>query len=229
MEQRTPSMKRALLTLVTVVALVAGIWGYAYEFAYFAYFKLNVHETLTPRHFIYTGLINIGPMFGILLTYALVTKFFSKNVAQDDLKTVADRLASTKFSDEVILARSAFVLSLAFMLLVLFDMRLGTETGIGFMFWLFTFFNFQFFFGSLCLSPPQSRITVVFVFVLSVAMCFIAGGVDHARHPGASNGILRDDAVVRLHREGEKVIAQAKAIDIPISLLQKAFDWADKR
>lgn len=222
-------MKRALLFLAMVLAVVAGIWGYAYELAFFLYFNLNVHDTLGPRHFIYTGLVNIGPMFGIMLVFSLVTKFFSWNITRDDVKTIHARLAASKFSDEIVLARVAFLLSLVFMLLVVFDVRLGRENGIGYMFWFFTFLNIQLFYGSLCLSPPQSRAAVVFAFVLSVAMCFVAGGVSHARFFSLSKTILRDDSVVQVHREGEKVVPVAKAINVPIPLLDFVLSSVDKR
>lgn len=219
---------RTALVLGTVIALVAAVWGYAYEFAYFSYLNIDVHKVLTPSHFIYTGLVNVGPMVGFLVVLSLFVKFFSKNIEQDDLKVIGERLAAAKFSEELILARVGFIFSLGFMLLVIFDVRLGRDNGMGFMFWFMTFINVQFFFGSLCLSPPQAKVAVVFAFVVSVAMCFVAGGVEHARLSLKSETVLRDDRVVLVRREAQKIVTEPKDINLPIPFLQKAVSWIAK-
>jgi len=223
-------MKRAFTFVAIVIALVTGVWGYAFELAYFVYLQLNVHTFFGPTHFVYAGLSVIGPMIAMLFVFALLMKFFSKDVAQDDLKVVSERLAKSKFTEEISMARGGFLLSLVFLLLVIFDIRPpsiggGPATGLGFMFWLFTFFNIQLFFGSICVSPPHSRGAVVVAFVLAVSMCFAAGGIDAARLSSQSDKVLRDDSLVKVSRKGSELIVETKAVSLPLPLLSKAMQW----
>jgi hypothetical protein len=223
-------MKSAFIFVTTVIALVTGFWGYAFELAYFAYLKLNVHTIFGPVHFLYSGLSVIGPMFVILLVFALLMKFFSKDIAQDELKVVSERLSKSKFTEEIGMARVGFLLSLVFLLLVIFDIRPpsfgeGHATGLGSMFVLFTFFNIQLFFGSICLSPPHSRGAVVVAFVLAVAMCFAAGGIDTARISAQSDKALRDDWLVKVYKKGGELVAEPRAVSLPFPLLNKALQW----
>jgi len=227
-------MKRTLSFVAIVIALVTGAWGYAYEFAYFAYLKLNVNNILGPTHFIYSGAANIGPMCAILIAFALLMKFFSKNIAQDDLKIASERLAKSNFFEEISLARGGFLLSLAFFLLVLFDIQPpsfgeGFHIGLGFSFWLFTFFNIQLFFGSIYLSPPHSRAAIVLAFVLAVSMCFAAGGIETARLSSQSNNILRNDGLVKVYRQGGKIVAEPKPVSIPLPLWNNALQWLNTK
>lgn len=223
-------MKRAFTFLTIVIALVTGFWGYAFELGYFAYLQLNVHAIFGPAHFIYSGLSVIGPMFAILLVFALLMKFFSKDIAQDDLKVVSERLAKSKFTEEISMARGGFLLSLVFLLLVIFDIRPpsfgeGRAAGLGFMFWLFTFFNIQLFFGSICISPTHSQGTVVVAFVFAVSMCFAAGGIDAARLATQSDKVLRDDSLVKVYRKGSEFVVEPKAISFPLPLWNNAMQW----
>lgn len=223
-------MKRAFTFVTIVIALVTGVWGYTFELAYFAYLKLNVHTILGPAHFVYSGLSVIGPMFATMLVFPLLMKFFSKDVTKDDLKVVIECLAKSKFTEEIRMARGGFLLSLAFLLLVIFDIQPpsfgeGPATGLGFMFWLFTFFNIQLFFGSICVSPPHSRGAVVVAFVLAVSMCFAAGGIDAARLSIQSDNVLRDDSLVKVYRKGGEFIAEPKAVGVSLSLWDKAMQW----
>lgn len=227
-------MKHPFTFVAIVIALVTGVWGYAFELAYFAYLKLNVHTIFGPVHFVHSGLSVIGPMFAMLLGFALLMKFFSRNLAQDDLRAVSERLSKSKFAEEIRMARSGFLLSLVFLLLVIFDIRPptfgeGRSTGLGFMFWLFTFFNIQLFFGSVCLSPPHSRGAVVAAFILAVSMCFAAGGIDAARLSIQSDKVLRDDSLVNVYRNGAELIVKPKPVSLLLPFWNHAMQWIGAR
>lgn len=218
-------MKRALLYLLFVASAVAGVWGYAYEFAYFQFLGLDVNDTLSAQHYVYTGLSNVAPMLAIALLIALISKFFSRDLARDDMKAFKDQMSKSKLAQEVTGARIAFAMSLVFLLLVLFDVRFGSAQGLGHLFWLITFFNMQVFAGAIYLSPPHSKVAVVVAFVAAVSLCFAAGGVEHARQSAKESIILRNDAAVHVERTGAKFVATAKALRLPIPPLQRALDW----
>jgi hypothetical protein len=227
-------MKRAFTFFSIVIALVTGVWGYAYELAYFAFLKLNVHEILGPAHFLFSGFSVIGPMFAMLVVFALLMKFFSKDIARDDLKVVSEHLAKSKFTDEINLARVGFLLSLVFLFLVIIDTQLPSlgeapATRLGVMFWLFTFFNMQLFFGSICVSPVHSRGAVVLAFVLAVSMCFAAGGIEAARFASRSDTALRDDGLVKVYRKDNQLIAEPKSISAPFPLWNKFMQLIDTK
>jgi hypothetical protein len=210
-------MKRALIYLVAIACAVAGIWGYAYEFAYFTVLKLDVHETLSVQHFVASGLANVLPMLGLALLFALLTKFFSRNAARDDLKHFHEEMKKTQFAQQLSIARLAFGMSLAYLLLVIFDVRFYAETSLGSLFWLVTFISMQSFVGAIYLSPPRSRLAVVVAFMLSVVLSFTAGGIGLARDAAMrANTTLRDDLVVKIERQGGKLVATAKPVKLPL-------------
>lgn len=219
-------MKRALIYLFSVACAVAGAWGYAYEFAYFRYLSLDVNETLSIKHYVYSGLSNIIPMLAIALLLSLLLKFFSKDVTRDDMKHFKDEMAKSNLAHVLTGARIAFVMSLTFLLLILFDLKLGSAEGAGSSFWFITYLDMQVFVGAIYLSPPHSKVAVVVAFVAAVSFCFAAGGVDHARRSSKESTILRDDGLVHIERKGTTLIATSKSIDIPLPFLKPAIDWA---
>ena len=205
--------------------MIAGVWGYAFEFAYFRFLGLWANETLSIQHFVYSGLSTVAPLLAIALLFALISKFFSRNLARDDMKEFKDQMAKSKFVQEVTGARVAFAMSLVFFILVLFDVRLGATLGLGYTFWLFSFFNMQLFTGAIYLSPPHSNASVVAAFVVSVSLCFAAGGVEHARQSAKEATLLRDDGVVRVERVGGNLVATAKPVQLSFPPLQRAIGW----
>ena len=210
-------MKRALTYLVAIAFSVAGIWGYAYEFAYFAVLKLDVHKTLSVQHFVASGLANVLPMLGIAILFALLTKFFSRNAARDDLKHFHEEMKKTQFAQQLSIARLAFGMSLAYLLLVAFDVRLFAETSLGVQFWFMTFICMQSFVGAIYLSPPHSRLAVVVAFMLSVVLSFAAGGIGLAKDAAKlANTTIRDDFVVKIERQGDGLVATAKPVKLPL-------------
>ena len=218
-------MKHALIYLLCVACAVAGAWGYAYEFAYFRFLGLDVNKTLGVKQYVYSGLSNIVPILAIALLFSLLLKFFSKDVLRDDMKHFKDKMIESNPAHELTGARIAFVMSLAFLLLVIFDLRLGTPKGIDPAFWLITLFNMQVFVGAIYLSPPHSKVAVVGAFIIAVSFCFVAGGIDHARQSAKENINLRDDGLVHIERKGTMLVATPKPIDIPLPPLQRAIDW----
>lgn len=205
--------------------MVAGAWGYAFEFAYFRFLGLSANETLSIQHFVYSGLSNVAPLLAIALLFALLSKFFSRNIKRDDMKGFKDQMAKSKFVQEITGARVAFAMSLVLLILVLFDVRLGSTLGLGYTFWLISFFNMQLFTGAIYLSPPHSKAAVVAAFVVSVSLCFAAGGVEHARQSIKEATLLRDDAVVHVERVDGKLVATAKSVRLPFPPLQRAIEW----
>ena len=159
-------MKRSLVYLFIVACAVAGIWGYAYELAYFLVLKLNVHDTLTIQHFVASGLLNVLPLLGIVLVYSLIAKFLSPNLTRDELNHFQEEMKKSKFAQQASIARMSFVMSVAYLLLVAFDVRVYADMSLAYLFWLLIFINMQSFVGAIYLSPSQSRVPVIFAFVL---------------------------------------------------------------
>lgn len=219
-------MKRALLYLISVACVIAGLWGFAYEFAYFRFLDFDVSQKLGLEHYIFSGLSNIIPMLVIAILLSLLVKFFSKDVLRDDMKHFKDEMVKSNPMLQVTGARIAFVLSLAFLLFVLIDTKLGLFEGIGYRnFWLITFLNMQVFVGAIYLSPTHSKAAILVAFVVAVSFCFIAGGVDHARQSMKEGIVLRDDAVVHVERKGATLVITPKSIDLPFPPLQRAVNW----
>ena len=210
-------MNRALLYLVAIACAVAGIWGYAYEFAYFTVLRIDVHEILSLQHFVASGLAVVLPMLGIALVLALLVKFFSRNAVRDDLKHFREEMKNAQFAQQLSSARFGFGLSLAYFFLVLFDVRFYAATSLGSMFWLVAFVSMQEFVGAIYVSPPHSRPAIVVAFMLSVALSFAAGGIGLARDNAKSeNTTLRDDLVVKIQRQGGNLVATSKPVNLPL-------------
>lgn len=201
------------------VALPLGIWGYAYEFSYFRILGISPHETLGVWHYVVSGGALILLMLIPLLILGNLKKFFTKGIHEDDIKSIEKHLGRADFPEAIKDARLAVVFSVIFWLAVYFQPHLPIPNKTSITYLYVVFVNLAFFYSSIALSPPYSRPTVVIAFVVSVALCFSAGGIGAARNSRDSANPLRDDHIVRIERIDGKLNAVAKAIPVPASWL----------
>lgn len=192
-------MKRALLLLLPVL-LPAGLWGYAYEASFFRVIGLSPHPYLTAFHYTLSGLTHLLVMVLALLVFSQLRKFFTKQIHVDDAKALRDRLAASKFSEEIRGARLAVSLSVVFWLLIYFQDSLPIPRGVGSAFLYVVFVNVMLFYTSIALSPPYSRPTINLALVVSITICFSAGGLGAGKKFLSSRTGLRDDNIVRVER-----------------------------
>jgi len=209
-------MKRALLFLLPVL-LPAGLWGYAYEASFFRAIGLSSHTYLTAFHYTLSGITYLLVMVLPLLVFSQLRKFFTKQIHFDDAKVLEDHLATSKFSEEIKGARLAVALSVVFWLIVYFQKSLPIPRGVSSTFLYVVFVNVMFFYTSIALSPPYSRPTIILALVVSITICFSAGGLGAGKQFLSSRTGLRDDNVVRVERmpSGPPQVTPAPSPSIP--------------
>jgi hypothetical protein len=211
-------MKRTILFLLTI-ALPLGLWGYAYETSYFLALGISPLDTLNLRHYVVSGGTLIMAILIPLIVFSQLDKFFTKRIHVNDAKSMKDQLAKADFSREVKGARIAVLLSMLFWFVVYFQPRLHLPQDLSSQYFYMVFVNLMLFYSSIAISPPYSRATVIFAFVVSVAICFSAGGYGEARRQSESKNVLRDDHIVRIERIDGKIVAIPNDLPIPTSWL----------
>ena len=217
------SLSTAVKALVPAVLLL-GLWGYAYEYSYFRALDLNVLDTLRALHFVLSAGSYIVPMLVIILIYVHLGKFFTKRVYEDDTKVILKQLESTTFEKEIFGARLAVMVSVIYWLSTVLLPKVGVDLRLGTIFLYLTFVNLQFFLPPLLLSPPHSRMSVLVAFVVSVTLCFSAGGYGFALNAKRANEVIRDDFLVRIVRSGGAALATVKPTRLPIPALQRLLE-----
>ena len=200
-----------------LLALPIAVWGYAFEASYFAALSLSSHDALKPWHYIASGGGTVLSMFVVLLVYAHLSKFFSRRIHQDDMKEVRAELKKADFKSEILGARIAMLLSLAFWLMVYFGHAIPALSTLSSLFLYLTFVNVGLFFGCIATSPNHSRFTVLFMLVLSIALCFAAGGYGAGKQDLSRSSPLRDDYIVKIVRMNGTISAHATELVLPTS------------
>lgn len=84
----------------------------------------------------------------------------------------------------------------------------------------------QTFFGAVATSPPHARVSVILAFIISVAICFAAGGFGAAgSQQFLKDGAVRDDSIVRVIRPKEgKVEVEVKPLTFPLPAQLQFFE-----
>ena len=222
-------MKNIALGVLTLcIPLV--FWGWAYEVSYFYILGLDVNKIFGLLHYIYSSFIYIAILFIVLITYTVIFKFFSKNVDRNDWAEVKETLSKTEFIKAISDARFVFLLSIGAWVVVFFSANIKSLNGpasLGHNFLLLIWLNILQFFASLYLSPKHSRGAIVFVFILSIGVCFSMGGIASARIANQiKESVVRDDALVVITRENGKYVAVAKPVKILLPYgLKKYLDF----
>ena len=212
-----------ILLLALITSLPFAFWGLAYEFSYFKILDLNAFDTFNYIHYILSGGIWALIFFGGIMFVATVTKFFSKNIEKDDWKDVKDSLIKTQFADVIGQARIGFIISVIYLLIVIYFPNYWFSKALGNQNLLMSLFILQLFFAAMWLSPQQSKFAVIFFFIISIGSCFAGGGVGHARAAlELKDTVVRDDYLVTINKTNNgKYVAKPKPIDLPIPLWLK--------
>ena len=110
---------QSVLVILTL-SLPLAFWGLAYEFTYFKILGLNVFDTFNYIHYILSGGIWVLIFIGVIILVGTIKKFFSKNIEKDDWKDVKESLTKTQFSDVIGQARIGFIISVIYLLTVIY-------------------------------------------------------------------------------------------------------------
>lgn len=207
---------KILVGFLFPLAVLFAAWGYAYEFTYFITLGLNVNDVLTVNSYMVSSGRVIAFIVLSVMLFVHITKFFTKNIHEDDVATLKSRLSERSFANEIVNARISCVISVLFWLVVCFGRQIGIAEDFSHLYMYLIYVNATLFSTSLLLSPPHAKITVLLLFSVSIALCFSAGGYGNANYAMRNEGVVRDDMVVKIiNNEGE---LEAKAASIPFKL-----------
>lgn len=209
-------MLRRLFPL-TLLLLPVTLWGYAFEASYFAALGLASHNVLKPWHYIASGSGPLLSMMVVLVIYSQLKKFFTRRVHVDDLKELREQLSKMDFKKEILGARVAVVLSVAFWLAVYFGHDTPALSTLSDTFMYLAFINVSLFFNSIATSPNHARFTVLFMLATSIAVCFAAGGYGAGINDMKRSSPLRDDYIVKIVRANGELTATATDFTLPTS------------
>lgn len=215
---------RTISIALLPIAFVLGILGYAFEASYFFALGLNVHKYFGLHQFVISGFLVVLPMFVVLFIYTQLKKFFTKQVHEDDAKTVSEQLAKTTFANQLIGARMAVAFSLVYWIVVVFAPKFGVDWPLWPVFGYMSFVNLLFFYGTILLSPSQSRLAILVAFLVSVSLCFSAGGYGQAIDKRRIDPVIRDDFLVRIMRTATDQTVETKPVRLPLPILQQLID-----
>ncbi len=214
-------MLRRLLPLV-LACLPIALWGYAFEASYFAALGLSSHQVLSLWHYIASGGGLILSMLVALLVYTQLKKFFTRGIHEDDMKEVRAQISKAEFKKEIVGARIAVVISVVFWLAVYFGHSIPALSTLSSTFLYLAFVNVGLFFTCVATSPNHARFTVLLTLVLSVAVCFAAGGYGSGKQDMLRASPIRDDFIVSVVRVDGKLVARATELVLPASWWQGA-------
>jgi hypothetical protein len=220
-------MQKLKISLLSIAAVAAICWfhGVAFEFSAFAVLGLNAFETLSWRHFVYSGFTNLALIFLTIFALSMLTKFFSKEIDQDDAAELQRIATKMGFHGALKIARVMFTICFVYWIAVLFEHRIFNKPTLGLSYYYVFFFTLTAFHLTFLVCPKQSMPAVLFAFIISTMMCISAGGVASSRIDQSRqsvNGSLRNDSVVRIDKKGDTYVASAKEITLP-TILDKAF------
>ena len=207
--------------LLVAIVLPVGFWGYAFEASYFLALDLSPHETLHVWHYFASGGKSLLVMIVLLVVYASLKKFFTSGIHVDDMKELKAEFSAPNFRDEVTGARLAVIFSTVFWSVVYFANHLPAFASVSNIFLYVVFVNVMMFLMSIASSPQHAKGTVLVVFVLSVAICFAAGGYGAAKQAmpvmpvmqGSSS--LRDDHIVQILLVNGKLHVKSTELVLP--------------
>ena len=101
---------------------------------------------------------------GVIMFIATVTKFFSKNIEKDEWKDVKNSLMKTQFADVIGEARIGFIISVIYLLIVIYFPNFWISKALGNQNLLMSLLIVQLFFAAMWLSPQQSKFAVIIFF-----------------------------------------------------------------
>lgn len=181
-------------------AIPFGLIGLSYEYGYFSELRLTPWKYLGAWNFVVSGATIIVPTAVIVGVYAMVKKFFSKDVSADDWRIIKDEIAKWELKSEVTLARIMFLGTFIFAIVVKTGGHLpfSSNSALSNTYLYLMFASVVCFTRALVLLPPHSKASALTILLLSLMLCAYAGGTGHARTN--TGPILRDDLVVKITR-----------------------------
>ena len=212
------------LTIAFVALLISlpfAFWGLAYEFSYFKILGLNVFNNFNYIHYVFSGGIWVLTILVSLILVISIIKFFSSKIEKNDWDAVKESLNNTQFSNVIGQARAGFVLSIIYLISIIYvPSSYWFINALGEMHLFVTWNIFLLFFASIWLSPQHSKFAVIIIFIISIGACFSAGGVADARaNIKLQHIVLRDDYLVTINKTAfEKYAAKPKALKLHIPL-----------
>lgn len=211
---------KALAGFLFPLAAVFAAWGYIYELTYFTTLGLNVNDVLTVDSYIFSSGRTIGFIVLFIVVFTQFVKFFTKSIHDDDVAILKSRLSERSFANEIASARTSCVISVLFWLVVFFGHRIGITEDFSYLYMYFIYVNATLFSTSLLLSPPHAKITVFLLFSVSIALCFSAGAYGRANYAIKTDGIVRDDMVVKVINDDGKFTAKAASLPFKLPYLK---------
>ncbi|WP_279448559.1 hypothetical protein [Aeromonas hydrophila] len=106
---------KVLASFIFPLAALFAAWGYIYEFTYFTTLGLNVNDVLTVGSYILSSGQVIGFMVLFIVVLTQSTKFFTKDIHDDDVAKLKSRLSKRSFAKEIVSARISCVISIFFL------------------------------------------------------------------------------------------------------------------
>jgi uncharacterized membrane protein len=206
-------MRTVISIIVVIGCVVLGIFGYAFELAYFLTLGLRPGDHLSLWHYLVSALQIFLPIFIALAVGTQLTKFLSKKkFEQDDAQDTRDWISKTPLANIVGFARLMLGISLVFFVLSYLAHYLGYRSiwaaGSYLIFMVFGYFSF-----ALVKSPPQSRPSVFVALLIAESFMFAALGLGQADDAIRQNrSPVRDDWVVTIKRGDGRFIVEPKAL-----------------
>jgi hypothetical protein len=209
------TLRSVLYLLILVFPL--GLWGLAFEVSYLAALDVPILGTLQPWHYFANGGVQIFTMAVTLFIYASVKKFFTEKIHADDLKLFKSAARSADFKNELLGARVAVLISIGYWLAVYFGTRVVGIPNISDVYMFMVFVNLSWFLMCIVSSPAPAKLTVITMLVLSITICFAAGGYGQAKRSLMLGSNLRDDYIVKIQRSNGRLHAKATSFPFPVT------------
>jgi len=222
-------MIKILLYIALVLLAPFYIWGWVFETAYFRTLEIKLPDNMNIYHYLVSGLAPFFYIFAILLVLKSLAILFSKSVLEGkDGTKFSTLLAEGRWIGEksaTDMARFGILVGPLYFLLVFYDFDFwGLSKGLGFLFWYVILTVIGLVFWKIIISTPRNRFVVLVSLTVSLAFVYAAGGMWQSRFVGRSDGVLRDDFVIRIVRKKGEVSITLKNPEqfLPLKLLKNA-------
>lgn len=219
--------------LLVIVLLLAAL-GFVREYSYFKTLGLDVSNYLQISHYVYEAGFILGLWFFCVLIIVIPKKFFSKKAIQrDDWAEIIKYLETVSFEDVLPSAQQIFIMVFVYWMVILFEpyhFYGHTISGLGTVYMILIFHVIANFMPALLIGNKVAKLTLTFMFFVTIGLCISAGAIDEARKSveGAfkskvnnSSIIIREDKYIKIRLEKGRYEVQALPIPFVDGILNK--------
>lgn len=211
-------LKLGLILTAPTIAL----WGFVYEYNYFAYLGIPIPRGTSFLHYFASGM---RPLFSILLIIILFATakylFTTKPQEASDkilIKTNA-LVADAKLKGirgKKISAGLSILVSFLFYLTVSYNLRIPiilpeNSLGLGVIWYYMIYVAFYLSLPLLYFEEIPSKLFAYILLIIAIAFVYASGGVFEAQSASSNNGLIRD-SIFRVTNTGTSFDAKAKPI-----------------